>query len=237
MPNWIEHIWEPTRLYLAWQAPEHLKERKRFAVGELVRAGNDCNLRYFENDEVREAQNLGFLGYPAFKLGRKEYQNVLATFLRRLPPRGRSDFDSYMAHFRLPPAVKLSDFALLAYTEAKLPSDGFSLVNSLDEMRRPCEFVLEVAGYRHYANKTKPLAVSEAVELVAEPENPFDQNAIAVKASGDTIGYINRLQTHAFHNWIRDQAVVAIIERLNGTAPKPRAFIFVWVKQAQSRAA
>jgi hypothetical protein len=194
-------------------------------------------LRYFENDEVREAKKLGFAGYPAFKLDRKEYPNALSTFLRRLPPRGRPDFANYMAHFRLPPSAKLSDFALLAYTEAKLPSDGFSLVNNLDEMHRPCEFVLEVAGYRHYAGKVQPLALGEVVDLVPEPTNAFDSNAIAVQAHGQTIGYINRLQTSAFHHWIRDKAVVSVIERLNGTTPKPRAFIFIWVKQAQSRAA
>src|SRR5262245_59890083 len=112
MPNWIEHICEPSRLLLAWQAPEHMKDRKRFAVGELVRVGNDCTLRYFENDEVREAKNLGFAGYPAFRLERTEYPNALSTFLRRLPPRGRPDFSNYIAHFRLPPSVAMSDFAL-----------------------------------------------------------------------------------------------------------------------------
>lgn len=237
MPNWIQNICEPARLILAWQAPDPDGERKRFAVGELTRAGADATLRYADGPEIEEAKQLGFVGYPAFKLDRREHPNALSTFMRRLPPRGRTDFTDYMAHFRLPANVTLSDFALLAYTEAKLPSDGFSLVNSLDDMQMPCEFVLEVAGYRHYAKKVPPIQIGQVVEVEAEPTNKWDPNAIAIKAGGAIIGYVNRLQTRAFQKWMRDGAIVCVIERLNGTSPRPRAFIFVWIKKTQSQAA
>jgi hypothetical protein len=104
---------------------------------------------------------------------------VLAAFLRRLPPRVRPDFAAYKAQFRLQPDLQLSDFALLAYTGAKLPSDGFTIVDTLEGMSPPCEIVLEVAGYRHYADKlSKTPTVGEKVELVAEPENKVDKQAI-----------------------------------------------------------
>jgi hypothetical protein len=239
MEHWISHTWEPGKLLLAWQAPDLEGERTRFAVGELLRDGQDCILRYSTGDEVDRAKSLGFVGYPAFRLAQREHRHgVLATFLRRLPPRARADFAAYKAQFRLGPELKLSDFALLAYTGARLPSDGFSVVDTLEGAQPPCEFVTEIAGYRHYAPKlaVRP-AVGTPVELVPEPDNPVDPKAIAVKANNQTIGYVNRLQTGAFHRWLGGDAVEATIERMNGTADRPRAFMFVWIKDRQGRAA
>jgi len=44
MPNWIERIAEPKRLFLAWQAPDHLVDRFRWAVADLVRTEADLEL-------------------------------------------------------------------------------------------------------------------------------------------------------------------------------------------------
>ena len=57
----------------------------------------------------------------------------------------------------------------------------------------------------------------------------YDVNAIAVKLRGETIGYVNRLQTGAFHEWLRDGRVEVTLERMNGPTDRPRAFMFVWV--------
>jgi hypothetical protein len=232
MEHWIRHICEPSRLLLAWQAPDPGGERTRFAVAELVPDRADCILRYIDGPEMQRAEELGFVGYPAFNIDQSEHQGgVLAAFLRRLPPRARPDFAAYKAQFRLGPNLQLSDFALLAYTGAKLPSDGFSLVDTFDGMCPPCEIVLEVAGYRHYADKlSAPPAIGEAIELVAEPENEVDKNAIAMKIGGQTIGYVNRLQTAAFHRWMQEKDVDVVLERLNGPIDRPRAYVFVSIR-------
>jgi hypothetical protein len=238
--QWISHICEPSRLLLAWQGPDPDGERTRFAVGELLlNGGSDCILRYLNGPEVDRAKKLGFEGYPAFRLEQVEHrQGVLATFLRRLPPRARPDFDAYKAQFRLKPDLSLSDFALLAYTGARLPSDGFSVVNTLEGLHAPCEVVLEIVGHRHYVRNLKTsLSVGEALDLVPEPQNPYDQNAIAVKVRGETIGYINRLQTVAIHQWLRNGTVETTLERLNGPSDRPRAFMFVRVRNSDKAAA
>ena len=236
MEHWIQHICEPSRLLLAWQSPDPSGERTRFAVAELVPDGADCILRYLEGPETQRAKELGFVGYPAFDIDQSEHRGgVLAAFVRRIPPRVRSDFAAYKAQFRIKPELRLSDFALLAYTGAKLPSDGFSIVDTLEGTCPPCEFVLEVAGYRHYTDKlSPPPAIGAAVQLVAEPENVVDKSAIAMKVSGQIIGYINRLQTAAFHRWMRAKDIDAVVERLNGPTDRPRAYVFVSVRNRDS---
>ncbi len=125
---------------------------------------------------------------------------------------------------------------MLAATEAKLPSDGFSLVDPLEPSIAECDLMLEVAGFRYYKKDLDfPIAVGQRVQLRHEPTNEKDPNAIALLIESHTIGYINRLQTSTFLKWIDQRSVTAEIERLNGSQNKPRAFIFVRVRPRQDR--
>jgi hypothetical protein len=229
--HWIQTICEPQRLLLAWQGSDPDGERTRFAIGELLLEAGECTLRYLSGEEVDRARALGFSGYPAFDISQTEHRKgVLAAFMRRLPPRSRADFVAYQAQFRLKPDLVMSDFALLAYTEAKLPSDGFSIVNPLTDLCGPCEFLLEVAGYRHYADGLKePLCIGQRLRFVAEPANKWDPNAVRVEAESELVGYVNRLQAVTFLRWIEQGVIEGFVERLNGNAAKPRLFMFVRV--------
>jgi hypothetical protein len=240
--NWIERVAEPRRLFLAWQAPDQMNDRYRWAVGTLEPAGDDCTLRYLYSGTEFDRRNpgrtfdqllgLGYQGYPAFPLRREIHVGgVLSAFMRRLPPRTRSDFEEYKGQFRLPPHLPLTDFTLLGQTEAKLPSDGFSVVDPLNEAIDQCDLMTEVAGYRYYARNVQ-LAVGDLLTIQAEPENEQDPNAVAIRAANQTIGYINRLQAGAFQVWLRKREVSAVVERLNGRPERPRAFAFIRVRPA-----
>ncbi|WP_354061496.1 HIRAN domain-containing protein [Bradyrhizobium sp. RT6a] len=242
MEKRIQHVREPHRLILAWQAPDQFKMRFRWAVGELSLSDGIYTFRYFNADEfsklndsrkIEELLSLGYRGYPAFAPSKHVYTNsVISPFLRRLPPRSRTDFSDYMAGFHVDPSITLSDFALLSITEGKLPSDGFSLVDEYLETEGPRELFVELAGHRHYRHKLQhPLVIGRDVELAPEPNNPVDPNAVMVRSSGECIGYINRLQAKAFSTWIRENRVVATLERLDGSVDKPRAFVFTTISQ------
>ncbi len=240
MEHWVREVCEPDALYLAWQAPDP-SVRYRWAVGTLSQS-DGLMLRYFRpgpefeqyNDgrSYEEVTKLGFRGYPAFSLQHAEHKDgVEAALLRRLPPRSRSDFVEYAKLYRLPPDLRLSNLALLGRSEAKLPSDGFSLVDPLNAAAPACDLVLELAGYRYYSDRlNKPLETGEQVELFADNENRYDANAVAVRGGGQIIGYVNRLQAKTFRTWIGSRRVDAWIERLNGVADRPRAFMFVEVR-------
>lgn len=249
MENWIEATAEPRRLFLAWQAPDHLNDRFRWAVAILDPRGEDCALRYLRGTREFESFNqgrtfeqltaLGFQGHPAFNMRREVHSDgVLLTLMRRLPPRSRSDFHEYKRQFRLSDSLELSDFALLGQTEAKLPSDGFSVVDPLDPETGYCDLLLEIAGHRYYVRE-QPIGVDvgHPIELLPEPESAYDPNAVKVTIGQRKIGNINRLQAPAFLRWLAERRVTGAIERLNGKSDRPRAFIFVRVRPVEQRVA
>jgi hypothetical protein len=250
MENWIERESEPRQLFLAWQAPDHFGNRFRWAVGVLTPRGTDHTFRYLVSGSEFESLNqghrfdelvaLGYQGHPSFNPKRVVHEReILSPFVRRLPPRSRSDFQDYTSQFRLARALRVSDFELLGRTEAKLPSDGFSLVDPLDPDADWYDLLLEVAGFQYYVNQEKPMTITvgSSVEIAAEPDNPVDPNAVQFVLGGRKIGNVNRLQTKAFLRWLGERRVSGVLERLNGSAEKPRAFIFVRVRPLQAQAA
>lgn len=241
--NWIELLAEPDRLYLAWQAPDHLGNRFRWAVGVIERHVAGASFRYLRSGSEFERLNqskgfdelrsLGFEGYPAFKLRQQlQLDGVMEALMRRLPPRSRTDFLEFRRQFRLSDNVKISDFALLAQTEAKLPSDGFSLVDPLNPKISKCDLMLEVAGLRYYVPKDHDLEryVGNTVDAILETDNAYDRNAVKLVLNGQKIGFINRLQAETFGSWLSNRQVSVVLERVNGTRDRPRGFIFVRVR-------
>lgn len=61
-----------------------------------------------------------------------------------------------------------------------------------------------VAGVSFYQDAVKQCFIGERVELVPEPTNPADKDAIAIMANGRLIGYIPRVETADYHPLIAD---------------------------------
>ena len=226
--NRIEHIIDPTRLLLVWQAPDGV-ERSKFVVGELLNQEGNVLFRYLpETEDFKQAQAHGFTCYPAFRKTDDEYSDsVMDSFLRRLPPRKRGDFAKYLAQWCIPSETELTDFSLLSYSGAKLPIDGFSIIWPFDEVSAPCEVLIEVAGFRYQKNVSiNDLAEGMPVCFAPEPDNDKDPKAIRIEANGKRIGYVNRVQRDAVSHWLGRYAVEACIERLNGTADRPIVYVF-----------
>jgi hypothetical protein len=230
--NRIQHLIEPRRLLLSWQRPMAGKERRtRHIVGEIEQCADGIVFRYLDNhSEFAKAQQEGFKGFPAFGLGKTFHSGVLDAFMRRLPPRKREDFAEYLAQYRLPENFNGSDMALLAYTGAKLPGDGFELVPDLENAEPPIELVLEIAGFRHQDVAVAGLSVGDTVRLVPEPENAHDPEAIAIHHDAyGRIGYVPRPYCRVLARWLGSHKAEAIIDRLNGKPERPLVFLFVKV--------
>ncbi|GAA0868382.1 hypothetical protein GCM10009116_04920 [Brevundimonas basaltis] len=243
MSQWIEYLSEPKRLTLTWEPPLTVPGRTRWIVGEVRRTSDGVEFRYLKGAEFSMENNgrteselraTGYLGYPAFDSRGSDKtifdDHVLEAFLRRLPPPTRSDFGAYLEHFRIQTTDRVSPMALLGATEARLPGDGFSLIDPFDPEQAFCDAVIEVAGHRHYPDSRAALVPGGVLELTPEPDHPHDPNAVRISADGITVGYVNRVQAPSVSAWISTRQVEATLLRLNGSTTKPRAFVFLKVR-------
>jgi hypothetical protein len=227
--KFITHIVEPRRLLLVWQGPEG-GDRSRHIVAELLRTNHDVELCYLtQTEDFKKAVQNGFVGYPAFpKFDRIHKEGVIETFMLRLPPRERPDFFKYLESLRIHPTANFSNFALLGYTGARLPSDGFSIVHPFDDADEPCELLTEVAGFRYYEGMNMQLTVGMNATLQPEPGNLYDPQAIMVLIDGKKVGYIGRGLLDAVHRWMNNRcAITAVIEKMNGRPDRPSIMLFI----------
>jgi hypothetical protein len=230
--NILTHIIEPRRLLLTWQPADlNAPSRTRRVVGEIfIDSDGQAIFRYlYDTPDYVEAVNAGFQGFPAFGDKQGEIrQGVIETLMRRLPPRNREDFSDYLAQHRLPFPFNYSNLALLGYTGARLPSDGFALVPDFPLNAAPCDLLIEVAGLRHvYLDGLKNIHIGDAVTFEIEDNNPVDAGAVAVIHQGNRIGYINRVLKDTFSTWLQSRQVEATVDRLNGKPERP--LVYVWV--------
>jgi hypothetical protein len=233
---YITHIIEPAKLLLSWQASGGL-DRGRHIVAELRRRGQDADLVYLEGSpEYAKAKEKGFPGeYPGFPAGRN-HASVLAAFMRRLPPRHRSDFDRFLEAIRIRPGTQVSDFALLGYAGGMLPGDDFYIINPFDEAAPPFEFVLMIAGYRYYQKDVpyEALRPGMPARLEFEPNNRSDPEAVRIVIPGiaeSTAGYVPRGLLPQFRRWMMTGLEVnAAVDRKNGMSDRPLVYLFVEVR-------
>lgn len=245
MDHWVEFPPEPSELTLAWRAPESVEDRKRWAVGMLNSRGAHATFRYLEGEEFRAANSgrdmstltaLGYRGYPTFELRRNNgavfSEGALQAFLRRLPPPNRPDFPKYLElfHYR---GQTLPPMSLLALTSARLPSDGFSLIDRLDPASTACDLVVEIVGFRHRIPQPEVLKDGLELSLVPDPTNEHDPDAVKIEAEGQTIGYVNRLQARSVAIWLSTRTVRCWLVRRNGRPDSPVAFAFLRMRLHQ----
>lgn len=226
--NTISNIIIPDRLLLVWQPLEEHLSRTRRVVGELYRSTQGVCFRYLtDTEDFREARKVGFECFPAFPDQSTEYCDVLEVFMTRLPPRSRNDFNDYLSAHRLPRDIEIDDFTLLGYTEARVPGDGFSIIHPFDGAPSPCQFLSEIAGYRHYHENNGTDLIGKRLTFEVEHANPHDPDAIMVLGEGILLGYVNRIQKDVFRQWLQQCNVTAVVERKNGRPGKPRVLMFV----------
>ncbi len=234
--NILQHIVEPERLLMTWQPPdEAAPNRTRRVVGEIgLESSGQAVFRYLKDSaDFQAALAAGFKGFPAFPLKEKEAeirQGVIEALMRRLPSRKREDFADYLARHALSTPFNHSDFALLGYTGARLPSDGFSLVPVFPEDSIPCDFLIEVAGLRHVFNgNIDTIRAGDSVSFDIDAGNPVDRDALAVVHQGRRIGYVNRALRHMVCGWLHSHKVLASVHRLNGKPERPLLYVKISV--------
>ena len=233
--NYIEHIIEPQKLLLTWQAriPEY-KDGMRRIVADLVRNGDNADLVYLrETPEFDEAKKLGFDGYSGFTIEQGTHTNVIAAFMKRLPPKKRGDFYKFLNAIRIKPESEISDFALLGYSGARLPDDDFTVINSFSDIEPPFELLATVEGYRYHQESLPQPSLEEGMPALFqyEPDNSRDPLAVKILIKDQHAGYVCRGLHTQFHEWFdKGYNVTATVERINGTEERPQIYLLVRVR-------
>ena len=224
----IENIIEPKKLFFIWKD----NQGNKYTVGELQRTNNEADLIYhFGTEEFKNAKQSQFEGYTSFPLINQKWQNVMSTFTRRITSRKRADFNEWLNTYKIANNTNISDFALLGYSGASLPSDNFMFLHPFEIENENFEFVTEVAGVRHRNNlDLSILSEDDKVEFILENENINDPNAIMIHCNKMHIGYMNRCFAKRFREILLKRNIEAFIDRINGTKDVPRLLLFVKVR-------
>lgn len=227
--NQIAFAIEPNRLKLIWQSSG--ENRKKFVVGELIRSDQSISLSYFRlSMDFLEAVSVGFSGHPAFDMAFPvHHHNVIEVFSKRIPPRNRTDFIAYLQNHRLERFPNLSNFALLGYTGAYLPGDGFSFAIDFSYQNLPFQFLMEVSGFQYYEGMNLGIndLIGNHVYFIPEPDNHYDSSAIKVYNGLYHIGYVPRYYSPIFNYWMQYCECYASIEKVDGVLAKPQVYLIV----------
>src|SRR5690606_23717818 len=132
-----------------------------------------------------------------------------------------------LQQYCLPEDFKGSSFALLGYTGAKLASDTFALYADYTDAKAPLDLVTELAGAKYYIEHIKSVREGDSVDLVAEPDNLFDKNAIQVKHNNNVIGYINRFNSLTLKQLDFSSSISASILRLTINDDTAKVFLLL----------
>ncbi|EGQ9765881.1 hypothetical protein FWP32_00005 [Vibrio alginolyticus] len=227
----IENSIHVNTLLLTWQSNKD--RNQRYLVGQLKRLSDDFEFSYLtETQDYNAALEAGFMGYPAFPLGNGPFKNdVMTTFMKRLPPRSRRDFKKYLSNHNLPETFEGSDFDLIAHTGIQLPSDGFDLIPNLEEAECPFDYMLELAGTRYHLTyeQTLELELGSNVQLQCEDDNAFDCKAIAVHSGDLLIGYVNKLMCSTIRS-LMSREISCRIAKKSGTEERPLIYVLLSVR-------
>src|SRR6266849_711528 len=221
----INKLIEPKKVLVVWQAPNNALQQQpvghRFIIGEIRNDGKKAWLTYYNNQDTKDAETLGFTGLTAYPYepDKAFHSNVVDVLSTRLPPASRTDYDNYLRSYRISPQAEgISVLSLLAYTTGKLAGDGFTFLNSFEDAKPAFDFTFEIAGFRHHGLKEFPkisILQDKEVAFAYETSNPHDNEAIAITYQGKKLGYVPKGFTRVIKSLLEKYQLSAFTERIN----------------------
>lgn len=209
-----EHV-TPTRhreLVVAWQHPD---ERSIRPVGILRYENGEYSFRYIRS--VLEVPGFRpLLGFPDLYTEYRSEQLFTLFAQRAMDPR-RPDYMRYVRHLGLDP-TDATPWEQIARSSGRRQGDTLQLFPVPEVVDRHFSCAFLVHGIRHMPANSPVLngvrrtvstdtleralgglEAGSPVELIAEPDNPYNSEAIVVVADGTPIGYVPDLLVHDLH--------------------------------------
>jgi hypothetical protein len=115
----------------------------------------------------------------------------MAAFAARNPSSMRADYDRLLELWSIPPDSDA--FTIIGLTGGRLPTDLFEFI-PLFIPRPGIEFISNLAGVQHYAESEafRHMPAGTPLELLLDPANAVDCNAVRVLADGNLVAYIKK---------------------------------------------
>ncbi|WHZ32737.1 HIRAN domain-containing protein [Desemzia incerta] len=212
-------------LWLVWQNPI---TRLNYHVATLSYTDNKYEFSYTWKSEsgqkVKDALENGYMLHPSFPELQKNYvsNKLFAAFDRRLPSDIRKDYNQILEELNL--NTRSTQMELLEQTRGKLSNDSYSFEKPLKLIDDKLKTSFFVNGMRYQqnlpSNWKEIIETTNIITLKLEPENPVDNNAVAVYAGmGIKLGFVPRFYSTAIYALIkRGLNPVLKIDYINDTA-------------------
>lgn len=198
-------------LYLVWKDPMY---RRQYVVGELSKNGQ-YEFKY--GGEVNDAMKCGFLPLTSFEYLDKIYSDskLFSAFSSRLPDKKRRDIAAILSKYGL---KEYDEYQLLKKSGAKLPIDELMFFDPIFEDELKVDRIFYLAGVHYYlgcegqtCDDTPLLTIGAELELVPEPTNDHDPNAIKVFTNNNIfVGYVPRYYSPGILDLMKQKAKVGI---------------------------
>jgi len=116
-----------------------------------------------------------------------------------------------------------------------IPSkQGLSQPNAKHDRRDVLIQTSPIAGFQYYQGEFfwEQLSVRDQLQLSREPDNPYDENAVAIYREGIKLGYLPRVENIVVARMMdKGQLINALIENKQKSAdPWERMTVEVWLR-------
>ena len=184
-------------LFVAWQDPE---TRRYYPVARLISGiGSEQNTYEFDYiNGANEAAKVGFVPFRSFPDLQKVYRSeeLFALFANRLMPQSRPDYSNYVNQLGLDP-LTADPMLILARSGGVRATDSLELFpHPVQNQQSGCyETFFLVHGLRYFSdesrNRVESLSVEDRLYVMADFQNPVDQNALMLRTEDRiNVGYL-----------------------------------------------
>lgn len=190
--------------------------RLRWVIGSLTK--KDSYEFQYNTDTIQALRNKGFTGLIAFPELNKKYlsKNLFASFVSRLPDKRRSDIKEVLKTYEL---ETYDEFELLKKSGGRLPIDSLEFVEPIDLSKKLIVRQFYIAGVRFNCDKScstiSSIPINATLEIMSEPENSFDENAVSILYHGNKIGYVPSYFSKELTKAINNRNIILKIVRIN----------------------
>lgn len=197
-------------LLVVWQ---NKKSRLFYHIGNLSYYNDHYEFSYTNigQRKLKDALNNGYMLHPAFPILDKVYssKHLFPAFDRRLPSIDRADFKAILADLGLNEDSSKMD--LLQQTRGRLASDMYSFERPLrieEDGKLHSGFFVHGMRHRNLPEEWSSwFKVNSKLDLVKEPSNPADPNAVGVYTLGGThLGYVPAFYSKAIFSLLEKEA-------------------------------